>query len=160
MKINIKNIQIQHLLGITLLGGVLMLGSCKKSWACHEDNISGAGDDDSHNKGMNCMQCHTASGDGEGCFNVAGTIYQTDLQNTVNSGKVELFTEPNGQGTLKYTIAIDSKGNFYTTANVDYTGLYPKVTAPSGNSVSMGSALTSGACNSCHGQSTSKIGID
>jgi hypothetical protein len=49
MKTQIKNIRIQHLLGIALLGGVLMLGSCKKSWACHEDNISGAGDDDSHN---------------------------------------------------------------------------------------------------------------
>jgi hypothetical protein len=119
--------KVQIFLFTLLIGGLFTLGSCKKSWACHEDNISSLGADDSHNKGMNCMQCHTASGEGEGCFNVAGTVYQSDLQNTVNSGKVELYTGPNGTGTLKYTIDIDSKGNFYTTANVDYTGLYPKV---------------------------------
>ncbi len=152
--------KIQIFLGALLVGGLFTLGSCKKSWACHEDNISSLGANDSHNKGMNCMQCHTASGEGEGCFNVAGTIYQSNLQNTVNTGKVELYTGPNGTGTLKYTIDIDSKGNFYTTANVDYTGLYPKVTGPSGASISMGSSLTTGACNSCHGNSTGKIGID
>jgi hypothetical protein len=143
-----------------LLLGLLTLASCQKYFACHEENISSAGDDDSHNKGMNCMQCHVATGDGEGCFNVAGTIYQSDLQNTVSSGKVELFTEPNGGGSLKYTITIDSKGNFYSTDNITYSGLYPKVTGPSGASISMSSPLSSGACNSCHGSSTGRIGID
>ncbi|MEY5000623.1 MAG: hypothetical protein RLZZ211_659 [Bacteroidota bacterium] len=145
---------------IGLMIGLSLLGSCKKSWACNEENISSSGGDDSHNKGMNCMQCHNSSGEGEGCFNVAGTVYQANLQNTVSSGKVELYTGPNGTGTLKYTIDIDSKGNFYTTANVAYTGLYPKVTGPSGASISMGSPLSTGACNSCHGASTAKIGID
>ncbi|MEY4351656.1 MAG: hypothetical protein RL078_1735 [Bacteroidota bacterium] len=155
-----KTAKLNYLLTFLFISGMLTLVSCKKLWACHEENISSAGSNKSHNKGMNCMQCHYASGEGEGCFNVAGTIYQSNLQNTQNGGKVELFTEPNGQGTLKYTINIDGKGNFYTTANVDYTGLYPKVTAPSGNSIYMSSALTSGACNSCHGQSTAKIGLD
>ena len=140
--------------------GLLTLASCQKYFACNEENISSIGSDDSHNKGMNCMQCHVSTGEGEGCFNVAGTVYQSDLQNTVSSGKVELYTGPNGSGTLKYTIDIDSKGNFYTTDNVAYTGLYPKVTGPSGASIAMGSPLGTGACNTCHGVSTGKIGID
>jgi len=106
------------------------------------------------------MQCHNSTGEGEGCFNVAGTVYKADLQNSQTGGTVELYTEPNGAGTLKYTIAIDSKGNYYTTANVDYTGLYPKVTSPSGASIYMGSPLTSGACNTCHGSNSSKLGLD
>ena len=143
-----------------LIIGLITLASCQKYWACKEDNISSAGSNKSHNKGMNCMQCHVSTGDGEGCFNVAGTIYQSDLQNTVASGKVELYTGPNGSGTLKYTIDIDGKGNFYTTAKVDYTGLYPKVTGPSGASIHMSTPLSTGACNACHGASTGKIGID
>ncbi len=143
-----------------LIIGLITLASCQKYWACKEDNISSTGSNKSHNKGMNCMQCHVSTGDGEGCFNVAGTIYQSDLQNTVASGKVELYTGPNGSGTLKYTIDIDGKGNFYTTAKVDYTGLYPKVTGPSGASIHMSTPLSSGACNACHGASTGKIGID
>ena len=115
-----KTAKLNYLLTFLFISGMLTLVSCKKLWACHEENISSAGSNKSHNKGMNCMQCHYASGEGEGCFNVAGTIYQSNLQNTQNGGKVELFTEPNGQGTLKYTINIDGKGNFYTTANVDY----------------------------------------
>lgn len=151
---------INRLFFILFIASFGILGACKKLWACHEQNISSAGSNHSHNKGMNCMQCHKAGGEGEGCFNVAGTVYQANLQNTVSSGKVELYTGPNGTGTLKYTIDIDSKGNFYTTANVAYTGLYPKVTGPSGASISMGSPLSTGACNSCHGASTAKIGID
>jgi hypothetical protein len=145
---------------IGLIFGLGFLGSCKKSSACQEENISSAGSNRSHNKGMNCMQCHTSGGEGEGCFNVAGTVYQADLQNTVSSGKVELFTGPNGTGTLKYTIDIDNKGNFFTTASADYNGLYPKVTGPSGTSISMSSPLSTGACNSCHGASIAKIGVN
>lgn len=149
-----------RILFIAFLSGLFLLVSCKKMFACHEENISSAGSSKSHNKGQNCMQCHTASGEGEGCFNVAGTLYKSDLQSAQNGGTVELYTEPNGGGTLKFTIAIDAKGNFYSTANISYTGLYPKVTSPSGASIYMNSPLSSGACNSCHGPSTSKLGLD
>lgn len=149
-----------RILFILLISGFFTLVSCKKLFACHEENISSAGANKSHNKGQNCMQCHLAGGQGEGCFNVAGTLYKADLQNSQSGGKVELFTAPNGAGTLKYTIAIDNKGNFYSTAKIDYTGLYPKVTSPSGASIFMSSPLSSGACNSCHGPSTSKLGLD
>jgi cytochrome c553 len=136
---------------------LLVVYSCEKEEACDEDNISEQGDDDSHNMGQNCMQCHKLGGEGEGCFVVAGTVYDTLSTNTLTSGKIELFTGPDGTGNLVHTIQVDSKGNFYTTENFDITGLYPVLTGPSGNKSYMGSSLTSGQCNSCHGATTSRI---
>lgn len=124
---------------------------------CGEENISEIGDDDSHNMGQNCMQCHKLGGEGEGCFVVAGTVYDTLSTNTLNSGKIELYTGPDGTGNLVNTIQVDSKGNFYTTENFDIAGLYPVLTSPSGNKSYMGSTLTSGQCNLCHGSSTTRI---
>ena len=106
------------------------------------------------------MVCHQAKGDGKGCFIAAGTVYGMDMMTTVSSGKVDFYTGPNETGTLKQTIMIDSKGNFYTTADFSPVGLYPVVTGPTGNKKEMGSALTSGACNSCHGSSTDKLWVD
>ena len=154
--------KINAFLGLTFLAStvVLSLNSCKGTFACHEENISAAGADDSHNKGQNCMVCHQAKGEGEGCFIAAGTFYGMDMMTTVSSGKVDFYTGPNETGTLKQTIMIDSKGNFYTTADFSPVGLYPVVTGPTGNKKEMGSALTSGACNSCHGSSTDKLWVD
>jgi hypothetical protein len=132
---------------------LLFFYSCEKEEACDEDNISKQGDDDSHNMGQNCMQCHKLGGEGEGCFVVAGTVYDTLSINTLNSGKIELFTGPDGTGNLVHTIQVDSKGNFYTTENFDIAGLYPVLTGPSGNKSYMGSSLTTGQCNSCHSSS-------
>lgn len=154
--------KVNAFLGLTFLAStvVLSLNSCKGTFACHDDNISAAGSDDSHNKGQNCMVCHQAKGDGKGCFIAAGTVYGMDMMTTVSSGKVDFYTGPNETGTLKQTIMIDSKGNFYTTADFSPVGLYPVVTGPTGNKKEMGSALTSGACNSCHGSSTDKLWVD
>lgn len=153
---------VNGLLGVVLLGATvaLSLNSCNGTYACHEDNISAAGADDSHNKGQNCMVCHQAKGEGNGCFIAAGTVYDQNLLNTVSSGKVDFYTGPNETGTLKQTILIDSKGNFYTTADFSPVGLYPVITGPTGNKKEMGSALTSGACNSCHGSSTDNLWVD
>ena len=136
-----------------MLTFLLSFYSCEKEEACDEDNISEQGDDDSHNMGQNCMQCHKLGGEGEGCFVVAGTVYDTLSINTLNSGKIELFTGPDGTGNLVHTIQVDSKGNFYTTENFDIAGLYPVLTGPSGNKSYMGSSLTSGQCNYCHSSS-------
>lgn len=107
------------------------------------------------------MSCHTSNGGGKGCFVVAGSAYSSDLKSAISSGTVELYTEANGKGTLKYTIDIDSRGNFYTTDNnTDYSGLWAAVKSSSGTTHYMSSALSSGSCNSCHGQSTSKIWAD
>jgi hypothetical protein len=139
----------------------LILQSCEKEHeGCDEDNISIAGDDESHNRGQNCMQCHIDGGEGEGCFVVAGTVYDSLQLNTVPSGKVEFFTEPNGQGQKIENVQIDSKGNFFTTDLFNFQGLYPAVTGPSGVTKYMSSSLTSGQCNSCHGVNTNKIWVD
>ena len=134
--------KINAFLGLTFLASTvaLSLNSCKGTFACHDDNISAAGADDSHNKGQNCMQCHQAKGDGKGCFIAAGTVYGMDMTTTVSSGKVDFYTGPNETGTLKQTIMIDGKGNFYTTADFSPVGLYPVVTGPTGNKKEMGSS--------------------
>jgi cytochrome c553 len=141
-------------ISITVL---LATPSCKKNKDCGETNISSAGGDDSHNFGQNCMSCHKIDGKGEGCFVVAGSVSNSALTNPLTSGTVRLYTQANGGGTLKHTIQIDSKGNFHTTDNIDFTGLYAAVTGPSGTTQYMSSSLSSGACNSCHGSSTSKL---
>jgi hypothetical protein len=155
-----KTAKLNYLLTFLFISGMLTLVSCKKLWACHEENISSAGSNKSHNKGMNCMQCHYASGEGEGCFIAAGTVYDMSMSNTVSSGKVDFYTGPNETGTLKHTVMIDGKGNFYTTAQFNPEGLYPVVTGPTGNKKMMGSSLSTGACNSCHGSSTDKLWVD
>ena len=80
--------KVNAFLGLTFLAStiVLSLNSCKGTFACHEDNISAAGADDSHNKGQNCMVCHQAKGEGEGCFIAAGTVYDMGMTNTVFAG--------------------------------------------------------------------------
>jgi len=154
--------KINAFLGAVLLSTVigLSLNSCEGSFNCHEDKISAAGSSKSHNKGQDCMVCHRAKGEGEGCFISAGTVYGMDMMSTVSSGKVDFYTGPNETGTLKQTVLIDSKGNFYSTAQFNPEGLYPVVTGPTGNKKMMGSALSTGACNSCHGSSTDKLWVN
>lgn len=135
----------------------LSLFSCEKNNKCKDSNISSSGSMESHNFGQNCMECHKQGGKGEGCFNVAGSVYDSTQTTNLTIGSVRLYTQPNGGGTLKYTIAIDAKGNFHTTEAGDYSGLYPAVVGHNGSVKYMGSSLSSGACNSCHGVTTSKL---
>lgn len=135
----------------------LISPSCKKNNTCGEVNISEAGGDESHNFGMNCMNCHTSGGKGEGCFTAAGSVSNSSLTSNLTSGTVKFYTQPNGGGTLKYTIQIDSKGNFHTTESNDFTGLFPVITGADGIPHYMSSSLSSGSCNSCHGVSTGKL---
>ncbi|MBL7767210.1 MAG: hypothetical protein JNJ58_14015 [Chitinophagaceae bacterium] len=135
-----------------------IFNSCEQDGTCGDSNISQQGGDDSHNMGQNCMSCHTAGGKGEGCFKVAGTVYNSAGSTTVTSGTIKLYTGPNGTGTLLTNIEIDSKGNFYTTNDVNFTaGVYPGVVSSSGATNFMGSSISVGTCNNCHGVSTAKI---
>jgi hypothetical protein len=116
------------------LSSMFVFQSCEKEdEGCDEDNISIAGDDESHNAGQNCMQCHYDGGEGEGCFVVAGTLYDSLQQNTKMSGSIEFYTEPNGQGQLIKTVAIDTKGNFFTTDLFNLQGLYPVAVGTNGS---------------------------
>ena len=149
------------LIAFLLLTSMFVFQSCEKEdEGCDEENMSIAGDDESHNAGQNCMQCHYDGGEGEGCFVVAGTVYDSLQQTTKTSGSIEFYTEPNGQGQKVKTVAIDSKGNFFTTDLFNVQGLYPVAVGTSGSKQYMGSALTSGQCNSCHGVSTNKIWVN
>lgn len=136
---------------------LLAVPSCKKTSDCSETNISSSGGDDSHNFGQNCMSCHTSGGTGKGCFNVSGSASNSALTSNLSSGTIKFYTAANGGGTLKYTVAIDAKGNFHTTESNTYTGLYPAITGPSGTTKYMSTAISTGACNSCHGASTTKL---
>jgi hypothetical protein len=139
------------------IGSLITFNSCEKEGGCDENNISATGGNKSHNMGQNCMHCHVSGGEGEGCFTAAGTAYDSLQTSTLHGGKIEFFTGPDGTGTISHTINIDNKGNFYTTASFSVSGLYPVLTSPLGQKKYMGSALSSGQCNSCHGVSTDKI---
>lgn len=141
-----------------LIFSVLILQSCEKDEESGERQIASAyNSKESHNMGINCMNCHKSGGSGEGIFNAAGTVYNDLNTGTYANATVKLFTEPNGAGLLKNTIQVDAFGNFYTSENVDFAnGLYASV---EGNSQTnyMATPITSGQCNSCHGISTDKI---
>lgn len=134
----------------------IVLFSCEKEGACDEYNVSQSNGDDSHNFGNNCMQCHQAGGEGEGCFVAAGSVKNSALTAPATGGQVEFYTAANGGGTLKYTIQIDGKGNFYSTEAMTLTGLYPAIKNANGT-MYMGSSLSTGACNTCHGNSTGAL---
>ena len=80
---------------------VIFMVSCEKEGACDEFKVSIANDDDSHNFGNNCLQCHQANGGGEGCFSVAGSVRNSLLTGPQTSGKIAFYTEPNGGWNLE-----------------------------------------------------------
>ncbi len=97
------------------------------------------------------MNYHKQGGSGEGLFQVAGTVI-------FPNATVYLYTGPNGTGTLKYTLEVDGKGNFYTTEKIDFgaNGLFPAIKGKN-KTYYMPTAVTSGSCNGCHGVTTRKL---
>ncbi len=134
--------------------------------ACEKENenetkISQNNTDESHNLGQNCMNCHVSGGNGEGWFTVAGSLYDKSKLNAYPNGSVKLSTGPKGSGTLVNVIEIDRKGNFYTTQTIDFgDGLYVGVYGTNGEQKFMSSKITTGECNSCHGNTTDKLWIE
>jgi hypothetical protein len=151
---------------VTILAfvGIITLQSCEKEdneHGCGATNISAKNQDESHNMGQNCMNCHKDGGEGKGCFYIAGTVYDSLQTSTKPNGTVKLYSGPNGSGTLKGTIEVDAKGNFFTTNIVDLSSpVYPSVTNSNGDTKYMGSSTSTGQCNSCHGVSTNKIWVN
>lgn len=142
---------------------VIGLGSCDTSEnesGCGETNISQLGDDESHNNGANCMSCHTDGGEGEGCFTLAGSVYEPQSTIPLENVTLKLYTAAQGGGELRFTLNGDAIGNFFTTEDVNYAGLYASLTGPSGNPHYMSTPLSSGSCNSCHGASTDRLWAD
>lgn len=162
MKWKIKAQRLRMIIMVAFIGvsSTIILSACEKEGE-NETNISANGLKKSHNMGQNCMNCHKSGGQGEGWFNVAGTVYDSLQTSTKPNGVVRLYTGPDGTGTLKATVYVDAKGNFYTTEAVNFSGgLYPAVTGTNGQTKYMGSTTTTGACNSCHNVSEDKIWIN
>ena len=137
---------------VTLFSFLILLTTMQ---SCTENEYgsitdSKSGSSESHNMGQNCMNCHKPGGGEAPAWKVAGTVYNEALTATNSNATVKLYTGPNGTGTLKYTIEVDAKGNFYTTSAIDFSGgLYPSVTGAT-STYSMSTPIESGACNSCH----------
>ncbi|MCX6256995.1 MAG: hypothetical protein NTW49_03720 [Bacteroidia bacterium] len=105
----------------------------------------------SHNVGQNCQICHVTGGPSNAWFTVAGTVYDSTKIKPYPNATVKLYTGLKGQGNLVATIPVDGKGNFYTTAAINYgSGLYPLVIGTKNDSVFMPQLNTLGSCNSCH----------
>lgn len=146
-----------HYMILTILA-MILISACENE---NETIISYNNATESHNLGLNCMSCHWSGGSGEGSFTVAGSLYINTQESAYPNGSIKITTEPNSAGTLIKTIEIDSKGNFYTTEAINLgNGLYVGVYGTNGEKKFMSSKITSGACNSCHGNSTDKIHIE
>ncbi|NBC02446.1 MAG: hypothetical protein GVY20_01945 [Bacteroidetes bacterium] len=111
----------------------------------------------SHNTGSNCMNCHVQGGGGDGIFSVAGTVYDEALNSVLPNSIVRIYSSPNSDEMPIAVIEVDSRGNFYTTANINFgDGLYTSVEGAT-TEIFMESPITSGSCSSCHGDSTERV---
>ena len=116
---------------------------------------------ESHNAGKDCMTCHKTGGSGKGVFTVAGTVYNAAKTAVYPNATVKLYTEAKGSGTLLQTIEVDARGNFYSTANVNFgTGIFATVTNSAGTVSKMDTPITAGNCNSCHSLTNSRITVN
>ena len=137
---------------------VMIIQSCGREGG-NSTNVSQTGGTSSHKTGQNCMNCHCSGGEGSGWFNAAGTVYTADSSSTYANVVVKLYTAPDSLGNqvLVTTINGDAKGNFYTTASINFgSGLYPVVVGAHGTKY-MTATITQGACNGCHGVTTGRL---
>lgn len=129
--------------------------------ACQEKGnnsvqISRKNSDDSHYYGQNCVDCHYTEGPGDGWFTLAGSV-----SGNSNSSTIELYTGPNGSGTLVDIIEVDRLGNFYTTNYIDFSkGLYTALRESNGKREHMEDQIFYGQCNLCHGAQEDIIETD
>lgn len=148
---------------LTLLltaGAAIFFHSCKHvNGDCKSMEGDSSGDgEESHNMGKNCLQCHRSGGEGEGCFTLGGTVYDSLQNNVKTGGTMKLYTGPNGTGNMVLSLPVDDMGNFYTGKSINFIGgLYPAVTNKNGVTKYMSSSIPVGSCNNCHGVSTAKI---
>ena len=126
---------------------VVMIVSCSEDSESEDDGVSYGS---SHNTGKNCLSCYSS-------FKLAGSVYNQALTSAYAGAKIKVTSQANGAGTVLATLTSDNTGNFHTSNSISFgSGGYVSVEGTSGTVKYMTSAITSGACNSCHGSSTSK----
>lgn len=159
--LSINKLTVMKNLKLIVLSVVLIFAfGCENEGGENETKISSFNDNESHNFGKNCMSCHISGGEGEGWFNVAGSIYGSDQISPFSNATIEFYTEANGQGALVKTVEGDALGNFYTTEEINFSsGLYPVISDGLDKNYTMNSSVNSGACTSCHGSSTEVLYI-
>ena len=124
-------------------------------FACENEDAEDVGgkssiSETSHNTGKDCLSCHK--------FTAAGSVYNKTLTSAFPGAEVKFTSQANGEGTILGTYTVNKSGSFYTNSTINYgSGIYVSVTGSSGNIKHMNTAITTGACNSCHGSSTSKV---
>ena len=126
----------------------LSMGCYKVSLQPQERDFSTHGDDESHNYGDNCMNCHYNGYNAEGSYTLAGSI-----EGSTSVSFIELYRDPSNLSTLVDRVEVDGKGNFYTTEPIDYSdGLYAAIRNNSGARNFMSTKIYNGQCNLCHGK--------
>lgn len=141
---------------IRKLFAVLVFGMAIVLYACEEEEeVDGQSTltETSHNTGKNCMGCHN--------FTAAGSVYDKSMSASFPGALVKLTSQANGAGSVLGTFTVNKSGSFYTSNSINYgSGIYVSVTGSSGKVKHMSSAITTGACNLCHGSSASKVWVE
>ncbi len=148
------------LLSMLFVGSLALVSSCKKTPSnnCTAVRVSIPGVGLSHNNGQPCQRCHIYQSFGPGCFSISGSVYQANKIDYFTKGEIRIYTEPNGQGQLKGTFYVDSRGNFYSTATIAWSEeYYVAFDDGNGNTKHMQNKVNSGDCNSCHGTFANRI---
>lgn len=131
-----------------MIGIFILVSACQKFAMVERDTqISKHGEDESHYKGFNCMDCHYTEGnDAEGIFLIGGSAY-----GNTDKGFVEFYEDKNA-APIK-VVEIDQLGNYYTTEeDIDFKkGLYVAVVNKNNNREFMDDKVLNGQCNLCHG---------
>lgn len=143
---------------LLLLSLTIVISGCEKD----DNKVMNSQKDgtDSHKHGEDCMSCHSSGGSGEGVFTIAGSIYNDDMLTPYPNGTVELKIDIAGSVNMVKTLEVDARGNFYTTDPFDFSeGAYTSIWSINGKEYDMNSKISSGSCNSCHGNSTEKLWI-
>jgi cytochrome c553 len=153
---------------LTLSTIILILGinACKHTTLdnlnlTENGNYSTSNSDESRRMSGDCMKCHGAGGSVGDNMTLGGSVYKDNGTGLYPNTKIYLYSGPNGTGQLLKTIEVDGVGNFYSSAKYNFNlALFPVVEGKNGAKRYMGTALTNGSCNSCHGVSTDKITAD
>ena len=135
-----------------------LLISCEKEGG-NERMVSSYNETESHRAGENCMNCHKEGGSGEGWFTYAGTVYDSLKVNVYPNGTVRFYSAVNQGDTLLYTLEVDGLGNFYTTEQIEYSGNIFVSVSGDIETRSMVTPLSSGSCNSCHGDTYERVWV-